>query len=154
MECHGAINETKKIFSLVGNCKLLRTITVRVEGKLKFNNWLFFNLTFLNFFTENISLSRDEDKAQGFEFVRNLLTLLLNHGLDPNVKFSQRANHILLSLMDMVQNARQPKDLTYVYDLTLTLITYGANPNVIIDDACNDDPDYCSVPPTPPPSSR
>jgi len=104
--------------------------------------------------TENISLSRDEDKAQGFEFVRNLLTLLLNHGLDPNVKFSQRANHILLSLMDMVQNARQPKDLTYVYDLTLTLITYGANPNVIIDDACNDDPDYCSVPPTPPPSSR
>ena len=127
---------------------------ILVEGNLKFNNWLFFNLTFLNFFTENISLSRDEDKAQGFEFVRNLLTLLLNHGLDPNVKFSQRANHILLSLMDMVQNARQPKDLTYVYDLTLTLITYGANPNVIIDDACNDDPDYCSVPPTPPPSSR
>jgi hypothetical protein len=36
--------------------------------------------------TENISLSRDEDKAQGFEFVRNLLTLLLHHGLDPNVR--------------------------------------------------------------------
>ena len=105
--------------------------------------------------TENISLSRDEDKAQGFEFVRNLLTLLLNHGLDPNVKFSQRANHILVSLMDMVQNARQPKDLTYVYDLTLTLITYGADPNVIIDDqGLGDDHDYASVPPTPPPSSR
>ena len=104
--------------------------------------------------TENISLSRDEDKAQGFEFVRNLLTLLLNHGLDPNVRFSQRSNHILLSLMDMVQNARQAKDLTYVYDLTLTLITYGANPNVIIDDPsqCVEDHDYASVPPTPPPS--
>ena len=39
--------------------------------------------------TENISLARDEDKAAGFEFVRNLLTLLLQHGLDPNVRFSQ-----------------------------------------------------------------
>lgn len=84
--------------------------------------------------TENISLTREEDKAQGFEFVRNLLTLLLQHGLDPNVRFSQRSNHILLSLMDMVQNARAPRDLSYVYDLTLTLIQYGANPNVNIDD--------------------
>ena len=82
--------------------------------------------------TENISLSRDEDKVNGFTFVRSLLTLLLNHNLDPNVRFSQRSNHILLSLLDMVANARAPKDLTYVYDLTLTLITYGANPNVTI----------------------
>ena len=59
--------------------------------------------------TENISLTRDEDKAQGFEFVRNLLTLLLHHGLDPNVRFSERSNHVLLSLMDIVQNARVPK---------------------------------------------
>lgn len=43
--------------------------------------------------------------------------------------------------MDMVQNARAPKDLTYVYDLTLTLMTYGANPNIIIDDPCVDN-DY------------
>jgi hypothetical protein len=70
---------------------------------------------------------------QGFEFIRNLLTLLLQHGLDPNVRFSQRHNHILLSLMDMVRNARVPSDLNYVYDLTLTLIQYGANPNVSID---------------------
>ena len=77
-------------------------------------------------------MSRDEDKVNGFTFVRSLLTLLLNHNLDPNVRFSQRSNHILLSLLDMVANARAPKDLTYVYDLTLTLITYGANPNVTI----------------------
>ena len=70
---------------------------------------------------------------QGFEFIRQLLTLLLQHGLDPNVRFSQRHNHILLSLMDMVQNARVPSDLNYVYDLTLTLIQYGANPSVCID---------------------
>ena len=81
---------------------------------------------------ENISLSREDEKQQGFEFVRNLLTLLLQHGLDPNVRFSQRSNHILLSLMDMVQNARVASDLAYVYDLTLTLIQYGANPNVNI----------------------
>ena len=34
--------------------------------------------------------------------------------------------------MDMVQNARIPTDLGYVYDLTLTLIQYGADPNVNI----------------------
>ena len=58
--------------------------------------------------------------------------------------------------MDMVQNARAPKDLTYVYDLTLTLITFGANPNVIIDDPsqCMEDHDYASVPPTPPSKSK
>ena len=59
--------------------------------------------------TENISLAREEEKREAFEFIRNLLTLLLQHGLDPNVRFSQRSHHILLSLMDMVQNARSPK---------------------------------------------
>jgi len=83
--------------------------------------------------SENISLAREEEKKEGFEFIRQLLTLLLQHGLDPNVRFSQRHNHILLSLMDMVQNARVPSDLNYVYDLTLTLIQYGANPGVSID---------------------
>ena len=59
------------------------------------------------------------------------MTLLLQHGLDPNVRFSQRSHHILLSLMDMVQNARSPKDLNFVYSLTLTLLQYGANPNMV-----------------------
>ena len=80
--------------------------------------------------TENISLAREEEKREAFEFIRNLLTLLLQHGLDPNVRFSQRSHHILLSLMDMVQNARSPKDLNFVYSLTLTLLQYGANPNM------------------------
>lgn len=30
----------------------------------------------------------------------------------------------------MVRQARVPTDLNYVYDLTLTLIQYGADPNV------------------------
>jgi len=81
--------------------------------------------------TENISLARVEEKTEAFEFIRNLLTLLLQHGLDPNVRFSQRSHHILLSLMDMVQNARSPKDLNFVYSLTLTLLQHGANPNMV-----------------------
>ena len=48
-------------------------------------------------------MARVEEKTEAFEFIRNLLTLLLQHGLDPNVRFSQRSHHILLSLMDMVQ---------------------------------------------------
>ena len=81
--------------------------------------------------TENISMARVEEKTEAFEFIRNLLTLLLMHGLDPNVRFSQRSHHILLSLMDMVQNSRSPKDLNFVYSLTLTLLQYGANPNMV-----------------------
>ena len=46
--------------------------------------------------SENIALNKENEKEQGFEFVRNLLTLLLQHGLDPNQKFSQRSSHILL----------------------------------------------------------
>ena len=69
---------------------------------------------------------------QAFAFIRQLLVILLQHGLDPNVRFSQRTQHILLSLMDMVQNARSPSDLDHVYALTLTLLQYRADPNVHI----------------------
>lgn len=82
--------------------------------------------------TENISLARIEEKSEAFEFIGNLLTLLLQHGLDPNVRFSSRSHHILLSLMDMVSNARSPSDLNYVYTLTLNLIQHGANPNMTV----------------------
>lgn len=82
--------------------------------------------------SENIALNREEEKAQNFEFIRNLLVLLLQYGLDPNVRFSQRTQYILQSLMDMVHNARGPSDINHVYDLTLTLIQYGANPNINI----------------------
>lgn len=82
--------------------------------------------------SEYIILSNAEEKAQAFTFIQQLLVILLQHGLDPNVRFSARTQHILLSLMDMVQNARCSGDLDYVYDLSLTLLQYGANPNVSI----------------------
>ncbi|XP_063218907.1 ankyrin-3 [Bacillus rossius redtenbacheri] len=86
--------------------------------------------------SENIALNREEEKAQNFEFIRNLLVLLLQYGLEPNGRFSQRTQHILQSLMDMVQNARCPRDLDHVYDLALTLIQYGADPNIRISTDC------------------
>lgn len=81
--------------------------------------------------SEYMTLGRDE-KAQAFAFIGQLLEVLLQHGLDPNVRFSQRTSHTLLALMDMVQNARCPVDLDHVYDITCTLLQYGANPNVHI----------------------
>lgn len=57
---------------------------------------------------------------------RNIICWCSHH------RFSQRTQHILLSLMDMVQNARTSTDLDYVYDLTTTLLQYGANPNINI----------------------
>lgn len=89
--------------------------------------------------SEYITLSREE-KIQAFAFIQQLLVVLLQHGLDPNVRFSQRTSHTLLSLMDMVQNARSPADLDHVYDLTCTLLQYGANPNVNI---CTTEPMIC-----------
>ena len=53
--------------------------------------------------------------------------------------WTQRNQHILLALLDLVQNARTPQDLEYVYDLSLTLITYGANPDV----RCSTEPTIC-----------
>lgn len=80
--------------------------------------------------SENITLNCDIQKKQNFEFIKNLLILLLTHGLDPNVTISNRTQHILQSCMDMIQNVRDCKDINYIYDLTLTLIQYGANPNI------------------------
>lgn len=82
--------------------------------------------------SEYIILNKEVEKNNAFAFIRQLLVILLQHGLDPNVRFSQRTQHILLALMDMVQNARVPNDLNYVYDLTLALLQYGANPNTSI----------------------
>ncbi|GFV51162.1 ankyrin-3 [Trichonephila clavipes] len=82
--------------------------------------------------SEYIILNREVEKNKAFAFIRQLLVILLQHGLDPNVQFSQRYEHILKALMDMVTNARVPSDLHYVYDLTLVLIQYGADPNASI----------------------
>lgn len=77
--------------------------------------------------SENITLNCDSQKKLNFEFIKNLLILLLTHGLDPNVRVSNKTQHILQSCMDMIQNVRDCKDINYIYDLTLTLIQYGAN---------------------------
>ncbi|XP_066138715.1 ankyrin-3 [Euwallacea fornicatus] len=82
--------------------------------------------------SENITLNCDVQKQINFEFIKNLLILLLTHELDPNVRVSARTQHILQSCMDMIQNVRDCKDIHYVYDLTLTLIQYGANPDLIL----------------------
>lgn len=74
--------------------------------------------------SENITLNCDVQKELNFEFIKNLLILLLIHGLDPNVRISNRTQHILQSCMDMIQNVRDCKDIHYVYDLTLTLVSY------------------------------
>ena len=79
------------------------------------------------------------DKSQHFVFIRQVLKVLLQHRLDPNADLTQRNQHILLELLDLVQNARTPQDLDYVYDLSLTLITYGANPDV----RCSTEPTIC-----------
>ncbi|XP_050307608.1 ankyrin-3 [Anthonomus grandis grandis] len=82
--------------------------------------------------SENITLICDGQKQTNFDFIKNLLVLLLTHNLDPNVKVSTRTQNILQSCMDMIQNVRDCKDIHYIYDLTLTLIQYGANPDLLL----------------------
>ncbi|XP_014681922.1 PREDICTED: ankyrin-3-like [Priapulus caudatus] len=71
-------------------------------------------------------------KDRSFKFINDMLELLLMHGLDPNLRFSKRTQHALLSLMDMVHNALTPDDLVYVYQLTATLLRFGSDPNIDI----------------------
>lgn len=85
------------------------------------------------------SLRRKKEAA--FDFIKQVLMILLQHKLDPNVVFSQRNQHILLALLDVVQNARSPSDLEYVYQLSLLLIQFGADVNVFIS---TDEPTFCS----------
>jgi hypothetical protein len=45
---------------------------------------------------ESLMLSRENDvKALHFDFVRRLLALLLQHGLEPNARIGQRTQHVL-----------------------------------------------------------
>uniref|UniRef100_A0A1B6F6H5 SOCS box domain-containing protein n=2 Tax=Proconiini TaxID=565685 RepID=A0A1B6F6H5_9HEMI len=80
--------------------------------------------------SETMALGRDAD--QNMEFIRSLLVLLLQHGLDTNIRISQRTQHILQALLDMVHSSRQPTELHHVYDLTLTFLQYGANPDLSV----------------------
>lgn len=90
--------------------------------------------------SEYITLNREDDKRSAFTFIRQLLTVLLQHGLDPNARFSQRMQHILLALLDLVQNARLASDLEHVHALTLALLVHGADPDVQVSSS---DPVIC-----------
>ncbi|XP_014288730.1 ankyrin-1 [Halyomorpha halys] len=78
--------------------------------------------------SETVTLGRDMERKM--EFIRSLLVLLLQHGLETNIHFSSRRSHILLELLDMVRATRGPSDIQHVYNLTLTFLQYGANPDI------------------------
>ncbi|RZF47779.1 hypothetical protein LSTR_LSTR006043 [Laodelphax striatellus] len=80
--------------------------------------------------SETLGLARSRAPQQNMDFIHSLLVLLLQHGLNPNIRFSQRAHHILLAVINMVKAARAPADLNHVYSLTLTFLQYGANPDL------------------------
>lgn len=77
--------------------------------------------------SENLTLNCENQKQSNFDFIKNILLLLLQHGLDCNTY-----QHILQSIMDMVQNVRVSQDMLCIYELALTLIQYGANPNIVL----------------------
>ena len=78
-----------------------------------------------------LSLSCSAADSFSRQFLQDLLIVLLEHGLDPNVRFSQRNPHVLFALVEMAsRNARTPPDLHPVCELTRTLLQYGADPNV------------------------
>lgn len=78
--------------------------------------------------SENFTLNCDIQKRNNFDFIKNILLLLLQHGLEINATYQ----HILQSVMDMVQNLRAANDMVCVYELAKTLIQYGADPNDVL----------------------
>lgn len=78
--------------------------------------------------SENFTLNCDMQKRQNFDFIKDILLLLLQHGLDCN----QTYRHVLQSVMDMVQNVRNSRDMLRIYELAKTLIQYGADPNELL----------------------
>lgn len=78
--------------------------------------------------SENFTLNCDVQKRVNFDFIKNILLLLLQHGLDCN----QTYQHILQAVVEMVQNVRTWPDVLCIYELTLTLIQYGADPNIVL----------------------
>ncbi len=73
--------------------------------------------------SENFTLNCDIQKRANFDFVKNILTLLLQAGLKCN-------KTILQSVVDMVQNVRTYPDVDVIYELLLALLQYGADPNI------------------------
>lgn len=126
------LSHTKKVFYL-NSVRLLCRHGAKPNCKTRSNLTPMHVLVFTA--GEYITLNREGDKRSAFAFIRQLLTVLLQHGLDPNARFSQRTQHILLALLDLVQNARLPSDLEHVQALTLALLVHGADPDVQISSA-------------------
>lgn len=80
--------------------------------------------------SENFTLICDLQKRVNFDFIKNILLLLLQHGLDVRRSSSSEQLLVLQSCMDMVQNVRTCGDVQCLYELILILVQYGANVNV------------------------
>lgn len=76
--------------------------------------------------SENFTLNCDVQKRFNFDFIKNILLLLLQHGLD----VQGCSELILQSCIDMVQNVRTCSDILCLNELILILVQYGANVNV------------------------
>ncbi|XP_053672962.1 ankyrin-3 isoform X2 [Anopheles nili] len=76
--------------------------------------------------SENFTLNCDIQKRANFDFIKNILLLLLQYGLDCNIT----SQHILQSVIDMIGNVRTCPDILCVYELLLLLIQYGTDPNI------------------------
>lgn len=76
--------------------------------------------------SENFTLNCDIQKRANFDFIKNILLLLLQYGLDCNIT----SQHILQSVIDMIVNVRTCPDILCVYELLLLLIQYGIDPNI------------------------
>lgn len=126
------LSHTKKVFYL-NSVRLLCRHGAQTNCKTRSNLTPMHVLVFTA--GEYITLNREGDKRSAFAFIRQLLTVLLQHGLDPNARFSQRTQHILLAMFDLVLNARLPSDLEHVQALTLALLVHGADPDVQISSA-------------------
>jgi hypothetical protein len=80
--------------------------------------------------SENFTLGCDIQKRSNFDFIKNILILLLQHGLD--CKITPAEQHKLQSVVDMMMNVRTCPDILCVYELLLVLIQYGSDPNVTL----------------------
>ncbi|XP_055619491.1 ankyrin-3 isoform X2 [Toxorhynchites rutilus septentrionalis] len=78
--------------------------------------------------SENFTLNCDTQKRANFDFIKNILILLLQYGLDCNIT----SQHILQSVIDMIVNVRACPDILCVYELLLVLIQYGTDPNITL----------------------
>lgn len=78
-----------------------------------------------------VSVNCDIQKRANFDFIKNILILLLQHGLD--CKKAIQPQHILQSIIEMTQNVRRCTiDILCIYELTLLILQYGGNCNVIL----------------------